>query len=615
MLREYAEAGTDLIVGEAFGISREARKVADDYPGVAFLMGDPFEPHGENFAVFDNYIHEPCYLMGMIAGSMTTSNRIGMVGGYPIGEVNRLFNAFMAGARETNPEVEFKVTFIGSWFDPPKAKEAAFAQVEAGVDVLYAERGGRRDAAREKGHRGVRQRQRHEPGGERHRRRRHLGAVAHGGRAGPRGGARQGRHLRGRGLPRVDDDGQGRRLARAPTTSSRTASIRPSKRRSRRRRRPSSPASTPSRSSTTSRPPRTEPAPARTVSVAGASSAPGTASAPALEPSSEPVLELRGRHRALRLARRERERRSRRRARRDRRAARRERRGQDDPDERACSASTGRTRATVRVGGTALAGHAPRDALAAGVGMVHQHFTLAGSASVLDNVVLGTESLWRPASARRAARARLERLVADTGLAVPLDARVSTLAVGERQRVEILKALYRDVRVLVLDEPTAVLTPQEADELFARLRAMAGAGLAVVVISHKLHEVMAVSDRVVVLRGGRVAGAAVTAEVDRDALASMIVGRAVTRPVALPRAPGEVLLDVRGVDVAGGPRREKAPRRREPLGARRRDRRRRGSLRQRPGRAGRGAVGDARRGRRQRAPAGRAHRRSRARAR
>jgi len=99
VLREYAESGVKLIVGEAFGISKEARKVADDYPDVAFLMGDPFEPHGDNFAVFDNYIHEPCYLMGMIAGSMTKSNKLGMVGGYPIGEVNRLFHAFMAGAK------------------------------------------------------------------------------------------------------------------------------------------------------------------------------------------------------------------------------------------------------------------------------------------------------------------------------------------------------------------------------------------------------------------------------------------------------------------------------------------------------------------------------------
>ena len=151
VLREYAEKGVDLIVGEAFGISREARKVADDYPKVAFLMGDPFKPHGKNFAVFDNYIHEPCYLMGMIAGSMTKTNKIGMVGGYPIGEVNRLFNAFMAGARSVNPKVQFKVNFIGSWYDPPKAKEAAFAQIEAGVDVLYAERAGVVGAARAKG--------------------------------------------------------------------------------------------------------------------------------------------------------------------------------------------------------------------------------------------------------------------------------------------------------------------------------------------------------------------------------------------------------------------------------------------------------------------------------
>lgn len=151
VLREYAEGGVDLVVGEAFGISREARKVADDYPGVAFLMGDPFEAHGDNFSVFDNYIHEACYLMGVIAGSMTTSNKIGMVGGYPIGEVNRLFHAFMAGAKSVNQDVEFKVTFIGSWYDPPKAKEAAFAQIEAGADIMYAERAGVVDAAREKG--------------------------------------------------------------------------------------------------------------------------------------------------------------------------------------------------------------------------------------------------------------------------------------------------------------------------------------------------------------------------------------------------------------------------------------------------------------------------------
>lgn len=151
VLREYAESGVNLIVGESFAVSREARKVADDYPDIAFLMGDSGQPHGSNFAVFDNWIHEPCYLMGIIAGSMTKTDKIGMVGGYPIGEVNRLFHAFMAGARSVNPDVQFKVSFIGSWWDPPKAKEFAIAQVEAGVDVLYAEREGVVAAAREKG--------------------------------------------------------------------------------------------------------------------------------------------------------------------------------------------------------------------------------------------------------------------------------------------------------------------------------------------------------------------------------------------------------------------------------------------------------------------------------
>jgi len=151
VMREYAESGVNLVVGESFAVSREARKVAADYPDIAFLMGDSGAPHGSNFSVFDNWIHEPCYLMGMIAGTMTKTNKIGMVGGFPIGEVNRLFHAFMAGARQVNPEVEFKVSFIGSWYDPPKAKEFAFAQVEAGVDVLYAERAGVVEAAREKG--------------------------------------------------------------------------------------------------------------------------------------------------------------------------------------------------------------------------------------------------------------------------------------------------------------------------------------------------------------------------------------------------------------------------------------------------------------------------------
>ena len=151
VMREYSEQGNHLLVGEVFGVERAARKVAKDYPSTSYLMGSSFGPSGKNFSVFDNWIHEPSYLTGMIAGGMTKTNKIGVVGGYPIPEVNRLIHAFMDGAREINPNVQFMVSFIGSWFDPPKAKESAFAQIERGADIMYAERFGVSDAAMEKG--------------------------------------------------------------------------------------------------------------------------------------------------------------------------------------------------------------------------------------------------------------------------------------------------------------------------------------------------------------------------------------------------------------------------------------------------------------------------------
>lgn len=153
VMREYAEAGYDLIVGEIFGVESEAREVAADYPDVAFLMGSSFkeDPALPNMAVFDNYVQDASYLSGIIAGAMSKSGNIGMVGGFPIPEVNRLMHAFMAGAKEMNPEMKFQVSFIGSWFDPPKAKETAYAMIENGSDMLYAERFGVSDAAKEKG--------------------------------------------------------------------------------------------------------------------------------------------------------------------------------------------------------------------------------------------------------------------------------------------------------------------------------------------------------------------------------------------------------------------------------------------------------------------------------
>lgn len=155
VMREYAESGVGLIVGEVFGLERAARKVAKDYPETGFLMGSSFKPQEPNFSVFDNFIHEPAYLSGMVAGAASESNVIGMVGGYAIPEVNRLMHAFMDGARETNADVKFLVNFIDSWYDPPKAKESAFAMMDAGADVMYAERFGVSDAAVERGNKAI----------------------------------------------------------------------------------------------------------------------------------------------------------------------------------------------------------------------------------------------------------------------------------------------------------------------------------------------------------------------------------------------------------------------------------------------------------------------------
>ena len=151
VMREYAEQGVKLMIGEAFGVEQPARAVASEYPEIMFLMGSSLPPVEPNFATFDNFIQEPSYLTGMIAGAKTETNVIGMVGGYAIPEVNRLMNAFMEGALSVNPDVKFSVSFINSWYDPPKAKEAAFAMVDAGADILYAERFGVSDAAKERG--------------------------------------------------------------------------------------------------------------------------------------------------------------------------------------------------------------------------------------------------------------------------------------------------------------------------------------------------------------------------------------------------------------------------------------------------------------------------------
>ncbi len=209
---------------------------------------------------------------------------------------------------------------------------------------------------------------------------------------------------------------------------------------------------------------------------------------------------------------------------------------------------------TVEVDGRPLPPGKPRAAIEAGVGMVHQHFSLAANLTVLENVMTGTERLWRPRSGVAAARRKLMALAERFELRVDPDRRLGDLSVGEQQRVEILKALYNEARILILDEPTAVLTPPEARHLYKTLRGMAREGLSLIFISHKLHEVMDAADRVVVLRRGRVIAERRPADTSKDELAELMVGRRITRPVRAPATPGDVVLAARDLSVprAGG---------------------------------------------------------------
>jgi basic membrane lipoprotein Med (substrate-binding protein (PBP1-ABC) superfamily) len=148
ILREVADQQKPAaIFGDAFGNEEAVRRVAADYPEIAFVFGSGLGPSEPNVSVFDNWIHEPAYLCGLIAGGVTDSGVIGVVGGLPVPEVNRIVNAFTDGVKEVNPDAQVLVTFINSWFDPAAAKEAALAQVDAGADVLFAERFGVIEAA------------------------------------------------------------------------------------------------------------------------------------------------------------------------------------------------------------------------------------------------------------------------------------------------------------------------------------------------------------------------------------------------------------------------------------------------------------------------------------
>jgi ABC-type uncharacterized transport system ATPase subunit len=215
----------------------------------------------------------------------------------------------------------------------------------------------------------------------------------------------------------------------------------------------------------------------------------------------------------------------------------------------------------IEIDGKPAAIRHSHDAIALGVGMVHQHFMLVDTFSALDNIMLGAEPSWSLTASRREVRARLEALMRETGLVVRLDTNVADLPVGERQRLEILKALYRGARILILDEPTAVLTPHETEQLFVVLRGLRERGSTILLITHKLKEIMALCDAVTVMRQGAVVLDTPIAQTSLDALAEAMVGRHVhlgRDPAAAPKAAtGEVLLRAEHLgwrDALGVPR-------------------------------------------------------------
>jgi simple sugar transport system ATP-binding protein len=212
------------------------------------------------------------------------------------------------------------------------------------------------------------------------------------------------------------------------------------------------------------------------------------------------------------------------------------------------SADSGR----ILLDGEPIAIHKPDDAVSAGIGMVHQHFTLVPTLTAAENVVLGAEPRSGLLMDRDAAARSVTELSERYGLKVDPNARVGDLSVGLQQRVEVLKALYRDARILILDEPTAVLTPQETDELFRVLRSFVDQGLSIILITHKLGELLGVSDRITVIRDGRVVDTVRTSETSETQLATLMVGREVVLRVDRTAAnPGDVRLAARGLEVLG----------------------------------------------------------------
>ncbi len=208
------------------------------------------------------------------------------------------------------------------------------------------------------------------------------------------------------------------------------------------------------------------------------------------------------------------------------------------------------TEGQIRVDGNPVEMHSPRDAIDLGIGMVHQHFQLVPVMSVVDNIMLGSETVDRGLLDRQGVSARIQELSQRYNMAVDPNSIIEDLPVGVQQRVEILKALYRNAEILILDEPTSVLTPQEIEGLFEVMELLRSQGKSIIFITHKLKEVLRVADRIAVLRRGEMVGEADPAAASQENLAALMVGRKVTLEVEKePASAGDVLLQLRDIDA------------------------------------------------------------------